>query len=323
MTGPTTAMFPLPPRGPICWGAYSWALGQSWEMDALPVSIVVILPLSKEKIVRKCNKQGTNTHTNISLSFSGHGICGIGRFSMRSLAATCTFTGFSMLTTYLTSPLRTWATLTDFLRRTGIPSVSPVGGGLFTSGLVLAALIAPALNTQNRSKDQKEAANEDRKSIGAALSGAMAAAGLAISGMAKSSKVHDFLCISGLGQETYDPTLMAVMGSGILSSWLAYQFVRGWSMIAPKEKTLSCPYALGEGGKFGVPTNTVIDSQLLLGAATFGFGWGLTGVCPGPAIFAAASGNANACLLWFPGFIAGSRVGAEVKNAWNSKTKSA
>ena len=158
--------------------------------------------------------------------------------------------------------------------------------------------------------------------LGAAVSGTMFAAGLAISGMAKSSKVHDFLCISGLGQETYDPTLMAVMGSGILASWLAYQFVQGWSMVAPKKKCLACPIALGEGGKFSVPTNTVIDTQLLLGTATFGLGWGLTGICPGPAVFAAASGNVYATLIWIPAFVVGSSLGNEAKKIFAAKTKS-
>lgn len=254
---------------------------------------------------------------------TGHGICGIARFSKRSLTATCTFTGMSMLTTYLTSPLRTWSTLTTFLRNTGIPSMSPVGSGLFMAASVLAALVSPALAASNRSKDEKEAANEDRKVLGAALSGTMFAAGLAISGMAKSSKVHDFLCISGLGSGSFDPTLVAVMGSGIVASWLSYQAVDGWSLIAPPKKALTCPAALGEGGRFAVPTNTTIDTQLLLGTSIFGLGWGLTGICPGPAIFAAASGNVYATLIWIPAFVIGSSWGNGVKKMFSAKPKSA
>lgn len=228
------------------------------------------------------------------------------------------------MTTYAISPFRTWAESTAFLRTKGIPAVSPAAAGIFVALSVFTALVFPALSAKNRSKDEKEAANEDRKALGATVSGAMAAAGLAISGMAKSSKVHDFLCISGIKHNTYDPTLMAVMGSGILTSWLSYQFLPEWTMIWPKEKTLTCPAGLGEGGKFGVPTNTTIDGQLLLGAAIFGVGWGITGICPGPALFASASGNVNSTLLWFPAFVVGGKIGNEVKSQWNAaKVKSA
>ena len=42
------------------------------------------------------------------------------------------------------------------------------------------------------------------------------------------------------------------------------------------------------------PKNTLIDARLLIGSALFGMGWGLAGVCPGPAIVAAGSGAAFA-----------------------------
>jgi uncharacterized protein len=40
---------------------------------------------------------------------------------------------------------------------------------------------------------------------------------------------------------------------------------------------------------FIVPTRRDIDTRLLMGAAVFGIGWGLSGYCPGPA-FASISG---------------------------------
>jgi hypothetical protein len=256
---------------------------------------------------------------------TGHGICGLARFSKRSLIATCTFTGVSMLTTYLTSPLRSWAAATAFLRTTATTNMSPVASGLFMAASVLAAMVAPALSAKKVvTMDKEQAENEDRKLLGASLSGAMFAAGLAISGMAKSSKVHDFLCLSGVSHGSYDPTLMVVMGSGILASWLGYQFVNGWSMVRPPERTLSCPAGLGSGACFAVPTNSAIDAELLTGTATFGVGWGLTGICPGPAIFAAASGNLNATFLWLPGFAIGSVIGLQIKEAlFAKKTKTA
>ena len=235
-----------------------------------------------------------------------------------------------MLSTYLISPLRSWSAATEFLRRVGLPNMSPISSALVMGATVFAAMVAPALSAQNKAKIIQESGravveHEDRKVLGASLSGAMFAAGLAISGMVKTSKVHDFLCLSGFSNGTYDPTLMTVMGSGILASWLAYQLVDGYSLTMPKQKTLSCPAGLGEGGCFSVPTNTNVDAQLLGGAATFGLGWGITGICPGPALFAAASGNLNATLLWLPAFVAGSWVGLKIKEALTAakKTKSA
>jgi uncharacterized protein len=246
---------------------------------------------------------------------TGHGICGISRMNRRNIVATCTFTGVSMFTAFVVSPLRKWVTLTSFLRTSGIPTLYPISSGIFMAVAVGLALIHPATSAHNRSKNMtvEEGFNEDRKTLGAVLSGAMFAMGLAISGMAKASKVHDFLCVSGFSRGSFDPTLVTVMASGILSSWLSYQFVDGWSVLAPK-KALVCPVMCD---KFGVPTSNAIDGQLMLGTCLFGMGWGLTGICPGPAIFAAASGNVYATLLWIPAFVAGSMAGDRVKESWN------
>jgi uncharacterized protein len=208
------------------------------------------------------------------------------------------------------------------------------------AGAVFVAMTSPAFSAKNRFHSSPSTAaktataataataaaataiHDDQKTLGAALSGSMFAAGLAISGMAKTSKVHDFLCLSGFSHGSYDPTLITVMGSGILSSWLAYQFVHGHSMTLPKHKTLSCPSGLSEGACFAIPTNSMIDGPLLLGTTIFGIGWGLTGICPGPAIFAAASGNLNAIACWLPAFTVGSMIGAAMKESWPASTPS-
>mmetsp|Transcript_13600 Transcript_13600/g.21424 ORF Transcript_13600/g.21424 Transcript_13600/m.21424 type:complete len:359 (+) Transcript_13600:101-1177(+) len=234
---------------------------------------------------------------------TGHGICGLGRLSPRSLFAVCTFTGTSIITRYLTSPLRSWSILTDILHKSTLPTASPLASALVMGSLALPALVAPAVDST--------------KSLGAALSGIMFAAGLAVSGMTKNSKVHDFLCFSNFWEHKYDPTLMAVMGSGILSSWLSYQFIKGYGNFGTG--TLTCPLK-GSGDFSGVPTNRTIDARLMMGAMVFGVGWGLTGICPGPGIYAAAAGIIDAIVGWIPAFLVGSLVGKKiVQEVWETK----
>ena len=116
--------------------------------------------------------------------------------------------------------------------------------------------------------------------------------------------------------------LVAVMGSAILASWLSYQYVAGWSTIRKPENCLNSPAALPEGTPFCAPTNTQLDAQLLGGAAIFGMGWGLTGVCPGPAWYAAASGVVDVAFVWMPAFLVGSFIGQKIK-AWATRKKKA
>jgi uncharacterized protein len=192
---------------------------------------------------------------------TGHGVCGVGRLSLRSLAATVTFTGCSVVTTFLLSPKRSWSSWTAMFRTEELPLVSALASAVVTSSLCFVAMTRPV---------EKADETESRKSVGAALSGALFAGGLAISGMTKNSTVHDFLCFSNLVTSSHDPTLMAVMFSGIASSWLSYQMVKGYSSLGTGTH---CPLALPQGSKFGIPTNQVIDGRLIIGSTIFGVGW--------------------------------------------------
>lgn len=182
----------------------------------------------------------------------------------------------------------------------------------------LAVMVRPMpaiYETENTGKKSREVEADFQKGIGAALSGVIFAMGLTISGMTKNSKVHDFLCFSGLSRRSYDPTLIMVMVSGIFMSWLSYQFVPGYAIR--DKQALSCPVNQPEGSCFAVPTNRVVDLRLITGATIFGMGWGFTGICPGPGLYAAASGNVTALLVWMPGFIVGSLVGENlIQSIW-------
>jgi uncharacterized membrane protein YedE/YeeE len=103
--------------------------------------------------------------------------------------------------------------------------------------------------------------------ISLVLIGTLFGAGLALSGMLNPSKVAGFLDLFGV----WDPSLAFVMGGGVVANFLGHRIVtrRG----AP----------LYEAG-FSLPANQGIDARLLTGAGLFGIGWGIGGLCPGPAI---------------------------------------
>ena len=102
------------------------------------------------------------------------------------------------------------------------------------------------------------------------LIGALFGAGLALSGMLNPSKVAGFLDLFG----TWDPSLAFVMGGGVVANFIGHRVV----MRRPGPV-----FASGAAG-FRIPANNAIDSKLVVGSALFGIGWGLGGLCPGPAI---------------------------------------
>ena len=105
------------------------------------------------------------------------------------------------------------------------------------------------------------------RAISLILIGALFGAGLTLSGMLNPAKVAGFLDLFGV----WDPSLAFVMGGGVIANFIGHRIA-----------TRRAAPVFGDG--FSIPTRTDIDSRLLLGAALFGVGWGLAGLCPGPAI---------------------------------------
>ena len=99
------------------------------------------------------------------------------------------------------------------------------------------------------------------------VSGIIFGIGLVISEMINPEKVLGFLDLFG----NWDPSLAFVMiGALLVSSPLFH-------LIKKKEKPIC-------GVSFNIPNNKEINKKLVLGSAIFGAGWGLGGLCPGPAI---------------------------------------
>jgi hypothetical protein len=121
-----------------------------------------------------------------------------------------------------------------------------------------------------------------KQSISAFLCGGMFAAGLAISGMVKPSKVVGFLDVTG----AWDPTLAFVMGGALLV------FMPTYHLIVRRARPVLA-------ASFDIPKRKDVNVQLVAGASMFGVGWGIAGLCPAAGIAAlpALSPNAIAVTL--------------------------
>jgi uncharacterized membrane protein YedE/YeeE len=95
--------------------------------------------------------------------------------------------------------------------------------------------------------------------------------GLLISGMTQPSKVLGFLDILGARTGNWDPSLAVVMAAALAVSGVGYLIVQR------QQRPVLAP-------KFDLSTRTGIDTPLVAGSALFGIGWGLVGLCPGPAL---------------------------------------
>jgi uncharacterized membrane protein YedE/YeeE len=100
--------------------------------------------------------------------------------------------------------------------------------------------------------------------------------GLFIGGMTSPAKVASFLTFS---PALFDPTLMFVMVGGIAVALPGFQFMMHRQKTAPSSLSLL-------DRPIDLPSNSTIDWPLAVGAVMFGTGWGLLGICPGPALVA-------------------------------------
>lgn len=128
--------------------------------------------------------------------------------------------------------------------------------------------------------------------------------GLVVSGMTQPQKVLAFLDVFG----DFDPSLLLVMGGAVTVHALAYTFTmrRSAPLFA---------------ASFAVPTRRDVDAKLLLGAAIFGVGWGLSGYCPGPSIVSLAAG-ATPVLLFVSAMLTGMLLTSKLETVWTQRQSS-
>lgn len=103
--------------------------------------------------------------------------------------------------------------------------------------------------------------------------------------------------------------------SVIIISYMSQMQYPKLSTTAPEQNTkaLECPLSQ-KSATFDVPTNKLIDWKLIVGEALFGIGWGMAGLCPGPAMVLLANGYPNVMFKWWPMFYLGSYLAEKVKN---------
>jgi uncharacterized membrane protein YedE/YeeE len=112
------------------------------------------------------------------------------------------------------------------------------------------------------------------------VAGAVFGLGLIVSGMANPEKVLGFLDLAG----PWDPSLALVMAGAIAVGAIAFAVAR--------QRTLSFI-----GLQMKLPTARDLDRRLVVGSLLFGVGWGIAGLCPGPALVALGAGETKAVIF--------------------------
>jgi uncharacterized membrane protein YedE/YeeE len=108
--------------------------------------------------------------------------------------------------------------------------------------------------------------------------------GLVLAGMADPAKVLNFLDVGGIATGQWDPSLAFVMAGAIAVAFVGFRLAR---------RRPSPAFAAAFAG----PPARDIDARLLAGPAVFGIGWGLAGLCPGPAFVSLGIGSTAAVIF--------------------------
>lgn len=123
--------------------------------------------------------------------------------------------------------------------------------------------------------------------VSALSGGILFGIGLLLSGMSDPQRVQAFLDVFG----EWDPTLALVMASALAVALPMIQ-------LAARRRVALC------GAPMALPPRRQTDTALIVGSLLFGIGWGLAGLCPGPAIVLLPTGGAQAlvfCLAMLSG----------------------
>ena len=116
------------------------------------------------------------------------------------------------------------------------------------------------------------------------LLGLLFGTGLIVAGMSDPAKVLSFLDVAAIPSGGWDPSLALVMLAATAVTFLGYRLV----LRRPRPVFAA---------RFHLPRKTAIDAPVIVGPAIFGLGWGLVGLCPGPAFTVLGTGHPGAALF--------------------------
>ncbi|KAL4435703.1 hypothetical protein ABPG74_018254 [Tetrahymena malaccensis] len=186
---------------------------------------------------------------------SGHGVCGLPRFSQRSWVSVGVFLilGICLSTLKYHEP---------FLNETqGVDLIDSFQYDICANIFLALSILIFVILLLIEKKDKLDI-------VVGYVTGVLFAIGLGFGGMFRRSKISGFLSIS----KDWDPSLMFVLGFAVGLNMITFYLIQN-----KVKKPL-----LAE--KLQIPTNKTIDARLIVGSLLFGLGWGLGGLCPGPAM---------------------------------------
>lgn len=132
------------------------------------------------------------------------------------------------------------------------------------------------------------------------LSGVLFGLGLLVAGMSNPAKVLNFLDIAAIRTGNWDGSLLFVMIGAIVVASIGFRLVLKGPRPFLKQSFL-------------LPPKQALDWRVVTGPAIFGIGWGLAGICPGPA-FVALGGGSRAAVLFVATMVTGMAAARALAN---------
>lgn len=228
---------------------------------------------------------------------SGHGLCGISRFSIRSFVAV----GIFLMTAMGIASLSYWVGLGPFVNDPDLSPVITYNNKISAIVFIIVGLMLPVVGfliAKKQSDNSFNASKQLSDQIIVFVVGALFAVGLMLSGMSVRSNILGFLQINN----QWNCGLLFVLGCGLAINVVTFSIMRkkGTSIL---------------GGKVFDPQNSKIDVQLVLGAFCFGLGWGIGGICPGPFLVLFPAFTIPIQILWGLSLVLGMFVAKYVGEA--------
>ena len=202
---------------------------------------------------------------------SGHGVCGLPRLSIRSFVAVGCFlsSGIGIATLRYYEPFLNEGNLLNKAHNEMYDTTKFMESGYYYMilGLTTIVFIIYSIITILKRKNEGDG-YELSDLLTGWMTGFVFGLGLSISGMVKRQKVIGFLTMS----KDWDPSLIFVLGVSVIMNFFTFKFI-----LNKKEKPIfsNKPITFPSMG---------IDMNIIIGPVLFGLGWGISGLCPGPAM---------------------------------------